>query len=262
MAKNKKFIIYLLLLLTILICLGRFGYSHYLNNYSAVKNVSDAEVSSTESSEVEVASATVATESQTICLDAGHGGSDTGAIYKNVQESDINLTVAKKVKALLEKQGYKVYMTRTADTFVAKRARAKYCNSVNASILVSIHHNAYDSDSSVDYSTALYYKDEDQKLAASILNSVSGSLDVESKGISKFDNSLLWLADMPAALSESFFITNSDEISELKNSNSDRLDEEAEGIAAGIINYFKNPDSIKTSTASDSLAIYRDDDSE
>lgn len=108
-----------------------------------------------------------------ICLDPGHGGKDLGADYGKIIESKLNLEVAKKVQAILEADGYTVYLTRTDDSFVAKRSRAVYCNTVQADILVSIHHNTYTDDTSVNYSTALYYKAEDKNLAGSLLASVA-----------------------------------------------------------------------------------------
>ncbi len=202
---------------------------------------------------------TKVTQKQTICLDPGHGGNDIGASYGKIHEADINLTVALQTESILEKAGYQVYMTRDDDSYVAKRDRATYCNSINASILVSIHHNSYSQDHSVDYDTALYYKDSDQLLASSILSSTSDKLVIKNQGIAKFDNSLLWIAKMPAALSESFFITNKTEYGLITQSNQSRLTDEAAGIANGIINYFTHPESIKTSISNDSLIIDRTD---
>lgn len=194
-----------------------------------------------------------------VCLDPGHGGKDVGAIYGDIYESNINLDVALQSKSILEKEGYKVYLTRDGDKTVAKRDRANYCNSINADILVSIHHNTYSLDHTVDYGTALYYKDSDQLLASSILNSTSDELSIKNQGISKFDDSLLWVAKMPAALSEAFFITNKHEYALLSSPVQTRLANEAQGIATGIINYFTHPDQIKASINNDSLNIDRTD---
>ena len=199
------------------------------------------------------------TKKQTVCLDPGHGGNDVGATYGTINESEINLTVATEIKTILVKQGYKVFLTRSKDTYVAKRDRAKYCNSVNATIMVAIHHNSFDTDHSVDYSTALYYKDSDQLLANSILNSTSSALNNKNQGISKFDDSLLWVATMPATLSEGFFITNTSDYQLLKQADSPLLKNEANGIATGIVNYFEHPDQIQSSINPDSLIIDRTD---
>lgn len=51
-----------------------------------------------------------------ICVDAGHGGTDPGKVgVNNIEEKEINLQIAKKLRTSLEKQGFQVVMTRTGD---------------------------------------------------------------------------------------------------------------------------------------------------
>ena len=52
---------------------------------------------------------------QYICLDAGHGGSDTGAVYGTRLEKEDNLALALAVEKEIESQGVEVYMTRETD---------------------------------------------------------------------------------------------------------------------------------------------------
>ncbi len=199
------------------------------------------------------------TKPQIVCLDPGHGGKDTGAIYRNVTEADLNLKVALQVRDILQNDGYKVYMTRTDDSFVYKRPRARYCNSVNASIMIDIHHNSYETSTQTDYSTALYYKDSDQALAANILDAISAKLKTRNQGIAKFDDSELYIATMPAALSEGFFITSKSEYEQIIQNNSPRLSAEASGIVTGIENYFASPTKPADTTSNDSLILDRTD---
>lgn len=78
-----------------------------------------------------------------IVVDAGHGGEDPGAIGpKGIKEKDINLLVAEDLASVLEKNGYKVYMTRTEDVFIPLADRTKLANKVMADLFVSIHCNA------------------------------------------------------------------------------------------------------------------------
>ena len=79
---------------------------------------------------------------KTVVLDAGHGGSDTGASYEGIREKDINLAVTKKVEAILRSYGYHVVMTRTEDKAVGLYTRASIANAANADVFVSIHSNA------------------------------------------------------------------------------------------------------------------------
>ncbi|HHB93724.1 MAG TPA: N-acetylmuramoyl-L-alanine amidase [Campylobacterales bacterium] len=77
-----------------------------------------------------------------VVIDAGHGGKDNGASYKNRTEKKIVLSIAKKVKRILQKDGLKVYMTRDSDRFVKLPKRTEFANKKMANIFVSIHANA------------------------------------------------------------------------------------------------------------------------
>ena len=86
-----------------------------------------------------------------IYLDPGHGGRDSGAIYKNVYEKDINLIMSKKIEKYLTAKGATVYLTRETDIDLStssknkKRSdlsnRAKLINESNADMYISIHLN-------------------------------------------------------------------------------------------------------------------------
>ena len=53
----------------------------------------------------------------TIVIDAGHGGSDPGAVYEGRREKDDNLSLAIAVGELLSRQGVSVIYTRTTDVY-------------------------------------------------------------------------------------------------------------------------------------------------
>ena len=64
--------------------------------------------------------------SNTIFLDPGHGGQDSGAFYYNVAEKDLNMQIYRKLRAKLEELGYKVLTSRDSDIdvdFVTERSR-------------------------------------------------------------------------------------------------------------------------------------------
>ncbi len=78
-----------------------------------------------------------------IVLDAGHGGKDPGAVgYRRYREKIIVMQIADRVKDILKKRGYKVYMTRSKDKFVKLINRTKFANRKKADLFVSIHANA------------------------------------------------------------------------------------------------------------------------
>ncbi len=87
-----------------------------------------------------------------IYLDAGHGGVDGGAKYKDINEEDINLSIVMTLKEELEKEGAKVYLTRYGDydlastTYYRKRSdlgnRALVINNSDCDLYLSIHLNS------------------------------------------------------------------------------------------------------------------------
>jgi N-acetylmuramoyl-L-alanine amidase len=83
----------------------------------------------------------------TIVIDPGHGGKDTGARgQRQTEEKDITLKVGLKLRDLLSMQpGVRVLMTRDHDVFVELEDRAKFANSQDADLFVSVHVNSHPS---------------------------------------------------------------------------------------------------------------------
>ncbi|MBH0202626.1 MAG: N-acetylmuramoyl-L-alanine amidase [Nitrospira sp.] len=83
----------------------------------------------------------------TIVIDPGHGGKDPGARgIQRTEEKDITLKVGLQLRELLSKQpGVRVLMTRDRDVFIELEDRAKFANSSEADLFVSIHVNSHPS---------------------------------------------------------------------------------------------------------------------
>jgi N-acetylmuramoyl-L-alanine amidase len=77
-----------------------------------------------------------------IVLDAGHGGSDPGATAPEVAEKEITLDIGRRLRTLLEREGFEVVVTRDGDHTIALRDRAHLANDSKSDIFVSIHVNA------------------------------------------------------------------------------------------------------------------------
>jgi len=103
-----------------------------------------ASISSSKSSSSTKKSATKRyTRPYVVVIDAGHGGKDNGAsCCGDKKEKKVTLSVAGKLKKKLESKGYKVYMTRSRDSFVKLPTRTEFANKKKADIFVSIHANA------------------------------------------------------------------------------------------------------------------------
>ncbi len=79
---------------------------------------------------------------KTIVIDPGHGGKDPGAVNGKLYEKDVVLDVSKYLKEELEKNGFKVYLTRSSDKYLKLSTRTQYANRKNADLFISIHANA------------------------------------------------------------------------------------------------------------------------
>ena len=178
------------------------------------------------------------TISNLVCLDPGHGGTDSGARNQDLTEKAVNLDVALLLESKLLKAGFTVAMTRRDnDTTLTNADRYNFCNSNKAAILVSIHHNGATA-TNVDYTTALYMKKTDLRLANVVAETVSSQLGLTNNQTSRFASGVLLKAKMPATISEGFFLTNSAEYDAIKTGN--RLDQEAGALLLAIQTYLAN----------------------
>jgi N-acetylmuramoyl-L-alanine amidase len=80
-----------------------------------------------------------------IVLDPGHGGKDTGTCSATGKaEKDYTLDWARRLQALLEARGWKVFLTRTNDAFLALGDRVDFADAHKADLFVSLHFNTTD----------------------------------------------------------------------------------------------------------------------
>lgn len=79
-----------------------------------------------------------------VFIDPGHGGEDPGAIGRSrrMMEKDVVLGVALELRELLEKNNYRVSMSRDRDLFIPLPERTAMANRAGADLFVSIHANA------------------------------------------------------------------------------------------------------------------------
>ncbi|MBI3927307.1 MAG: N-acetylmuramoyl-L-alanine amidase [Armatimonadetes bacterium] len=183
-----------------------------------------------------------------ICIDAGHGGSDPGAVNRSlgVTEAEVTLDIANRLAAILKKQGWNVVMTRNADRDVSWAgssarqelgARAKVANDLKADLFLSIHCNA--SASSQSNGTSLhYFKRADHLLAQDLQGSLLSGTGRANRGLQKNRFYVLAHTEMPAVLVETAFLTNPAEGSLLRDP--DYRQRVAESLAQGLRLYASN----------------------
>ena len=174
-----------------------------------------------------------------VFIDAGHGGTDPGALGYGYRESDLNLQVAKKVESKLKSKGIDVKMSRNSDIFYSLSERAEMANDYGADAFVSIHQNSAEAKSANGIET--YYnrkKEEDRPLSNDIQKQVISQTGANNRGVKNAEFTVLVKSEMISALVECGFITNESEVKKLSDpSYQDKL---ATGIADGIEEYLKS----------------------
>ena len=185
-----------------------------------------------------------------ITIDAGHGGSDSGAIGPTgVTEKSVTLRIGLRLQKLLEDAGATVYMTRTTDIEVSPKgakasdieelqARCDIANAHNSDIFVSIHNDSF-TNGAAKGTTGYYYSRgsaKSRELADKIRQAVIDELGTESRGTQSCNFYVVKHTDMPATLVEVAFISNPEE--EKLLSSDEGAEKAAQGIADGIADYF------------------------
>ena len=214
-------------------------------------------------------SSTIKPAAKLVVIDAGHqakGNSDTEPIgpgatemkkkvssgtrgtTTGIYEYELNLTVAHKLKKVLEGMGYLVIMTRTTnDVDISNSERAKMANTANADALIRIHANGSEK-SSINgvlticntsknpYNASIYQ--QCRKLADCVLSAVITSTNANSRGVWETDtmSGINW-SKVPTTIVEMGYMTNPEEEKLLVNEEYE--DKIVTGIANGLNQYFK-----------------------
>lgn len=192
---------------------------------------------------------------KTIIIDAGHGGIDCGAVgLHNISEKDINLEISKKLKGLLEFNGFNVVMTREKDISICDddcktinqkkvsdiRNRQKIIDSHKNAIVLSIHQNKF-SDSSCKGAQIFYSKQNEQSktLAECLQKSFINKLQPNNKREIQEDKRDLYLlkhTKNPIVLIECGFLSNQEDVNNL--SSDDYQKKIALTLFSGIIDFY------------------------
>lgn len=168
-----------------------------------------------------------------IMLDAGHGGSDPGAVYNGRKEKDDALKLTLAVGKILENNGIDVYYTRTTDVYQTPFEKAKLANEAGVDYFISFHRNSSPESNQYDGVEVLLYDKNGIKyeMAENILGAL-GLIGFREIGV-KARPGLVVLrkTKMPALLVEAGFI-NSEKDNQLFD---EKFNEIAQGIANAIL---------------------------
>ena len=172
-----------------------------------------------------------------IFLDAGHGGTNPGAIGVNgLKESEVTLDVALRCGRILQSQGYTVNYSRTSEVIVSLAERARLANQWGADYFVSIHCNSntnpiYKGTESFFYRAGSVAED----FALVVNTALVDAINTRDLGVFSANFAVLRLTRMPAILVELAFLSNPEEAELLSQSTFRQRC--AEGIARGIVDF-------------------------
>lgn len=173
-----------------------------------------------------------------IVLDAGHGGTDSGAVGNGLREKDLTLNIVKKIGDLLaEYEGVEVHYTRTDDRFLELSERAAIANKLKADLFLSVHINAgggtgfesYVYNGNVSSATIAYQNVIHSEIMKAIGN-------VTDRGKKRANYAVLRETNMPAILTENLFIDNTNDAGKLKSEQ--LLLQIAHGHVEGLVKAF------------------------
>lgn len=196
---------------------------------------------------------------RTVIVDAGHGGIDGGAVGTDgTLEKDINLQISHKLCCLLKLYGFNVIMTRNDDNSIHSKDaqtvrqikvsdihnREKIITDNPNAVFVSIHQNKYP-DASVCGTQVFYSKNNSdspvlaQKIQDSIVENIQKNnyRKIKPSGTEIY---LLYHSPIPSVMVECGFVSNQNELNELKNDEYQK--KIALSIADGILKYYKEQD--------------------
>ncbi|HWD93839.1 MAG TPA: N-acetylmuramoyl-L-alanine amidase [Verrucomicrobiae bacterium] len=173
---------------------------------------------------------------KTICLDPGHGGKDPGNRAGSNEEKKYTLLLAQEAAAQLRAAGFKVYFTRSSDSYVDLSTRPEIARRRGADVFVSLHFNSTEEGRGEVKGTEIFCctpagatstnargegdtrwvvgnrnDEKNMLLAYQMQKSYAKNVGVEDRGVKRARFQVLREATMPAILIEGGFMSHPSE---------------------------------------------------
>lgn len=155
-----------------------------------------------------------------IFIDPGHGGTDPGAVGFGIQEKNITLQIALKIRDILQAEysNAEVRLSRTGDQSISLNQRTNMANQWGADFLFSIHIN---SGGGVGYEDYIYNRLSNSSRTAQMQRTIHSEIisrnNMNDRGMKKADFHMLRESNMDAILTENGFIDNAGDSAKMKN---------------------------------------------
>lgn len=170
-----------------------------------------------------------------IIVDAGHGGSDPGAVNGGLYEKAATLAVGRMLQEELKTRGFDVKMTRDVDKDLSLAERCRIANALPAALFVSIHCNSSNNRDAIGIETyhATTCSETAKRCAANVQTSLIAETEARDRGVKSAAYYVLKNTKAPAILVEVGFISNQEEkLLLFKSSYQRKL---AKAIADGVL---------------------------
>ncbi|MZK39602.1 N-acetylmuramoyl-L-alanine amidase [Coprococcus sp. BIOML-A1] len=188
-----------------------------------------------------------ANDTYTVCVDAGHGGSDVGAVgLDGSYEKDDNLRLAQEVAKALKKSGVNVIMTRSDDSDTQLDSRSKIANKAKADIFVSLHRNSTaNPNTTKGIEIWIHSSGSERSYAAAddILSNLeevgitaNRGVRIGTQGDSDDDYAVIRDTDMTSMIVEMGFMTNQDDLDYFN----ENLENYAKAISNGVVQWLND----------------------
>lgn len=169
-------------------------------------------------------------------IDPGHGGHDPGAIRSELVEKDLTLTIALKIKQILDDQfmDHVVALSRYRDETMTLKDRTNLANRWQADYLMSIHINAGGGTGFESFTFNKEYpnKAKTNRLRAKIHDDIIKETGFKDRGKKEAHFHILRESKMSAILTENGFIDHDLDAKMMKSDSF--LDKVARGHAFGL----------------------------
>ncbi|WP_052947986.1 N-acetylmuramoyl-L-alanine amidase [Aneurinibacillus tyrosinisolvens] len=178
-------------------------------------------------------------EQVVIVVDAGHGGTDSGAVGNGAKEKNITLGISQKLAdALNGDSKFKVIMTRESDTYPTLTDRVNIANNNKADLFISVHINSVDNNPKPGGTETYYYAERSKTYAATVHRHLSQATGFMDRKVKTAGFQVIKYTKMPAILVEIGFISNPEETAKMTDESFQQG--VADSLYEGIKEYVNN----------------------